>query len=330
MNKVKTIALLSIAALALASCGVNLEKATNKGSTTPVATETTNNTGSEVAQEQAKPQAETILLVVKDNDPIINDDIVKSLTEIGAQMNQTMVKVSPEDERVKKLVEGLGDAMYYPLFVLSTESPNIQFNELDKNFIVEDTEKKLFVLKEPALARFPKLTMNQTAETKALISKYAQPIQAKDSKAKLLIVEDPLCPGCSAAYYDKTIQDNIKNFTQEALYFPLPAHPNSPKLVGILQANQNHHELIGVMLKAENLDILAKTEESKLYDKVVELAKAAGINEVKDAEKLSDEKIQELQTIALNLGLGGTPSYYIVTDKEYIPVTTFDVLKQFQ
>lgn len=332
MNKLKTFAILSVALFALASCFGGSEA--QKEGTGSVNNEVTSNTGTttkeEPTKEPAKPIAETILLVVRENDPVITDDIVKSLQEIGKQLNQTMVRVSPEDERVKKIVEKLGDNMYYPLFVLSTDSPNIQFDKLDKNFIVEDTEKKLFTLKEPAIAGFPKLTMNQKAETKALLSKYAQPIQAKDSKAKILLVEDPLCPACSAAYYDKTIQDNLKDFTQEALYFPLPSHKNSPKLVGILQANQNHYELLGVMLKADNLNTLSALPEDKVYEKVVELAKAAGINEVKDGEKLSEEKIKELQTLALNLGLAGTPSFYVVTDKEYIPVTTFDMLKQFK
>lgn len=287
-------------------------------------------TGAEEMPEPPKPQAETILMVVRDNDEIITDEIVKSMQGIGQQMNQTLVKVSPSDPRVANIVKGLWENIYYPLFVLSTESPNIKFDEIDKSFIVEDSAQKLFVLKEPALAGFPKMVIGQNAETKALIAKYAKPIQAKDSKVKILVVKDPLCPACSSSYNDKTIQDSLKDFSQEALYFPLPSHKNSEKLVGILNANQNHYELLGVMLDPENLTPLSNMSENELYPKVVELAKAKWIEGVNDGEKVSEEAIKELQKIALNLALQGTPSYFIMTENEYIPIMTFDVLEKYK
>lgn len=299
------------------------ENKTNSGITAKTNSGTTSN-----PQEPEKLKSEDLYVVYNKDDKLtVTDDVLNSFVTVGKENNQNITLVDSTDNSVKEIVEAMGDAMYYPLFVFKETSPNIDFSKVDESLIVKSNG--LVAFKEPAAANLPKLSITKNTTINAGIEKFKLSAKRADEgyKYKLLTVEDPLCPACAQAHNDKSIQDTFSSFTQEVIYFPLPSHKNSNKIIGVLRANKDvHYDLLGVIFKTENMQKLAKMEESKIYTELKKMAEDAGIKDIVDGEGYTEAEMTELRNLALSLGLQGTPSFYLVDDKTVSQLTGFDAL----
>lgn len=336
----------SAALLNIALNKANIPTTSDKtGTGTSVSTGTVTKTETASGASETTPtdpqldiKEETLDVVYNPADTLfVNEELLASLQKVGKENKQTLNILKNDDAKVKNIVEALGEDIYYPLFVFSTNSPNIDYKSIDKELIVVDEAAQLFAFREPFFARLPKITMNKSVKMNAALEKFKMPFKRSDAgnTHKILLIEDPLCPFCAQAFHDTALQEEFSAFTQEVIYFPPTTHPNSNKIIGILRANPDvHYELLGKIFSTDpENDVITKLssiKEEQVFEEVKKIAEAAGITGLKDGEKYTDEELKELEDLLISLNVQGTPSFFVVGENSISQTVNLEALDKIK
>lgn len=323
----KTVLTVSIIGLALLVVGASffLGKQTN----TPISNTWTGTTMSGSVSGTGVVATEKVYLVYNENPVVFSKAVIDGFVELGKKYNQELIPVLSNDEKVSDVVKAMGDKIYYPMFVFSTTSPNIKYSDIPKDAIVEDSKNGLFVMKEPIMLNLPKIVYPRNAEINALLSKYELNVRNvnENTKTYVLAVEDPLCPYCSQSYLDKETISAIGDNGLKHIYYPLPisGHENANALIGLLKTNTQPEILDTIFKNQEAFAKVAETDVKKTLQSILDKNKVK--IKLKDGKPYTEAELVETKDVLLKLGVLGTPSYFVVNEKEIILVGSLDMIK---
>lgn len=328
MENNKNILIVSLIWISLFVVGVSffLGKQTN----TPVSNTGTGTTMSGSVNSTGTVAAEKVYLIYNENPVVFSKSVINGFVELWKKYNQELIPVLSNDVKVSDIVNAMGDKVYYPMFVFSNTSPNIKYADIPKDAIVEDLKSGLFIMKEPIMLNLPKIVYPRNAEINALLSKYELNIRnvKDDIKSYVLAVEDPLCPYCAQSYLDKKTVNAIGGNALKHIYYPLPisGHENSNALIGLLKTN-NQPEVLDTIFK--NQEAFVKVSEKDIKKTLQSILDKNKVKiKLKDGKPYTKDELAETKDILLKLGVLGTPSYFIINEKEIVLVGTLEMIKE--
>lgn len=155
----------------------------------------------------------------------------------------------------------------------------------------------------------------------------------KNSKNKIVIFSDPLCPVCKDVVPD-IIKAIAKNPTKAALWhysYPLNViHPASTTLVKAELALSKRVPLKDLLEKFYSIDVNAdeKDEDKLLAEIAKQLKLKVSKEEINSKENLS--KFDKELTSAYNILVRGTPSIYLNGEFDMNRVETTKILKELE
>lgn len=289
-------------------------------------------TGTTLSGSTASGQVaiEDVYLVYTKNDIVFNQGVLSGFTEVGKKFNQNIIPTIDTDPLVSGIIKAAGDKVYYPMFVFKNNSPNIKFSEIPKESVYVDESRGLFAIKEPILLNLPKIVYPRNAEINALLGKFERNVRNvnADTKSYVLAVEDPLCPYCSQSYLDPATKEAIGDRALKHVYFPLPiaGHENSKALIGLMNTNPES-EVLDTIFK--NQDAFTKIKEADVK-KTLQwlLTKNKSKIKLKEGKPYTEAEVDESKQLLMTLGVLGTPTYFIITEKEVTLVGSLNMIKE--